>query len=39
MSFCSSLSIRNPNLSTTIDRWAWTPWIFKTVDTVSTYTG
>jgi hypothetical protein len=36
---CSSLSIRNPILSTTIERWVWTPWIFKTVDTVSTDPG
>ena len=30
---------RNPNLSTTIERLAWTLWIFMTVDTVSTFPG
>ena len=39
MTFCSSPPLCNPILSTTIERWVWTPWIFKTVDIVSTYTG
>jgi hypothetical protein len=39
MTFTSFPPLRNPILSTTIERLAWTLWIFKTVDTVSTFPG